>query len=98
MASHLNLQERELLYRLNKRGRTKAEIAELMGRDRSTIYRELQRNRGQRGYRPKQAQRLADERRQACRRAHKLDDPEVYQYVRDRLEMRWSPNQIAERS
>lgn len=63
MASHLTLQEREFLYRLKKQGRTKAEIAELMGRDRSTIYRELQRNSGQRGYRPKQAQRLADERR-----------------------------------
>lgn len=98
MASHLTLQERKFLYRLNKRGRTKTEIAELMGRDRSTIYRELHRNSGKRGYRPKQAQRLADERRQACRRAHKLDDPEVYQYVRDRMEMRWSPDQIAERS
>lgn len=98
MASHLTLQERKFLYRLNKRGRTKAEIAELMGRHRSTICRELRRNSGQRGYRPKQAQRLAKERRQACRRAHKLDDPEVYQYVRERMEMRWSPDQIAERS
>jgi len=62
------------------------------------MYRELQRKSGKRGYRPKQAQRLADKRRQACRRAHKLDDREVYQYVRERMEMRWSPDQIAQRS
>ncbi len=32
-----------------------------MERDRSTVYRELKRNTGQRGYRPKQAQHFADE-------------------------------------
>ena len=60
MAHHFTLEERELLYRLKHRGKSKAEIAELLGRHRSTIYRELERNMGQRGYRPKQAQRLAD--------------------------------------
>ena len=64
---------------------------------RSTIYRELNRNAGQRGYRPKQAQRLADERRLASRRPHKMDDPDVHQYVQDRLEKCWSPDQIAGR-
>jgi len=68
-----------------------------MDRDRSTIYRELKRNAGQRGYRPKQAQRLADERRLASRRPHKMDDPDVHQYVRDKLEKCWSPEQIAGR-
>lgn len=97
MASHLKLQEREFLYRLKKQGKSNTEIAELMGRDRSTIYRELQRNAGQRGYRPKQAQRLADTRRLSCRRTHKLEDPEVHQYVRDRMELLWSPDQIATR-
>ena len=51
MARHFTLQEREFLDRLRKKGKTKKEIAELMGRDRSTIYRELGRNSGQRGYR-----------------------------------------------
>ena len=63
MANHLTFQERQFLYRLKKKGKSNTEIAELMGRDRSTIHRELKRNAGQRGYRPKQAQRLADERR-----------------------------------
>jgi IS30 family transposase len=97
MANHLTFQERQFLYRLKKKGKANPEIAELMGRDRSTIHRELKRNAGQRGYRPKQAQRLADERRVASRRPRKMDDPDVHQYVQDRLEKCWSPEQIAGR-
>jgi IS30 family transposase len=95
MASHLTFEERGVLYRSKKKGKSNAEIAELMGRHRSTIGRELRRNTGQRGYRPQQAQRLADERRLASRRPHKMADPEVHQYVRERLEEYWSPDQIA---
>jgi len=98
MASHLTSQERQILYRLKKRGKSNTEIADMMGRHRSTIGRELNRNRGQRGYRPKQAQRLADRRRLASRRPHKMDDPQVHQYVQDRLEEYWSPDQIAGRA
>ncbi len=97
MANHLTFEERQFLYRLKRKGKSNPEIAELMGRDRSTIHRELKRNAGQRGYRPKQAQRLADERRLASRRPHKMDDPDVHQYVQDRLEKCWSPEQIAGR-
>jgi transposase, IS30 family len=97
MADHLNLQERELLYRLLHQGKGKGEIAKIMERDRSTIYRELGRNTGQCGYRPKQAQRLADERRLACRRSRKLDDRNVRKYVFQRMEKYWSPDQIAGR-
>jgi IS30 family transposase len=70
MTHHLTFPERELLYRSMKEGKSKAEIACLMGGDRSTIYRELRRNTGGRGYRPKQAQRLATTRRLACRRRY----------------------------
>ena len=97
MANHLTFEERQFLYRLKKKGKSNPEIAELMGRHRSTIHRELKRNAGQRGYRPKQAQRVADERGQASRRPHKMDDPAVYQYVQSKLEKRWSPEQIAGR-
>ena len=97
MACHLTFQEREFLYRLIKKGKPKAQIAELMGRDRSTIYRELNRNTRQGGYQPEQAQRLADKRRLACRRDRKLDDADLHEYVRERLENRWSPEQIAGR-
>jgi IS30 family transposase len=98
MASHLTFEERQFLYRLKKRGKSKLEIADLMGRHRSTIDRELRRNAGQRGYRPKQAQRKADERRLASRRPHKMDDPDVHHYVQSHLENYWSPEQIAGRA
>jgi IS30 family transposase len=97
MVSHLTFEERRILYRLKKKGKPNTEIAELMGRHRSTIGREFCRNTGQRGYRPKQAQRLAEERRLASRRPHKMDDPAIHQYVHDRLEKYWSPDQIAGR-
>ena len=98
MASHLTFPEREFLYRLKKRGESKSEIARVMGRDRSTIYRELKRNTGGCGYRPKQAERLAKQRRLACRRGWKLDNPRVHKYVREKLEKRWSPDEVARRT
>lgn len=98
MACHFTLQERRHLYRLLKAGKSKTEIARLMDRDRSTIYRELKRNCGQRGYRPKQAECLAQDRRQACRRPHKMEAPDVHDYVRQHIHDLWSPDQIAGRS
>ena len=97
MATHLNFTERKLLARLLKQGYSLAEIARLMGRHRSTISRELKRNTGRRGYRPKQAQRMAEARRRRRGRRCKLADPELNKYVRKRLEKRWSPDQIAGR-
>lgn len=98
MASHLTFEERRLLYLLKRKKKSSTEIAELMGRHRSTICRELSRNTGQRGYRPQQAQRLANERRLASRRPHKMDDPSVQHYVQQKLEQYWSPDQIAGRA
>ncbi len=98
MSKHLTFQEREVLYRLNKAKRPKAEIATALGRDRSTIYRELQRNTGGRGYRPKQAQRKADQRRLRCRRKTKMSNPKLKKYVIATLKKKWSPDEIAGRS
>jgi len=53
--THLTRDERYQIAILTKAGHGQSEIAELMKRHRSTISRELRRNRGQRGYRPKQA-------------------------------------------
>src|SRR6185369_17245790 len=88
----------QFLYRLKNKDVPIPEIARLMGRDRSTIYRELKRNTGKRGYRPQQAQRLAKARRLPCRRPCKMEDPDVHQYVEEKLTKFWSPDQIARRA
>lgn len=98
MASHFTLQEREVLYRMKKAGKSKAEIAAMLGRHRCTIYRELTRNTGGRGYRPKQAQCLTEERRLDCRRNPKLSQPKLQKYVTKALKKKWSPDEIAGRS
>ncbi|TAA73958.1 MAG: Helix-turn-helix domain-containing protein, partial [Candidatus Electronema aureum] len=56
--------ERNQIYALKQAGHQKSAIALQLGRHRSTIGRELQRNCGERGYRPKQAQQLSGQRRQ----------------------------------
>lgn len=97
MANHLTFPEREILYRLLKERRPKAEIARVMGRSRSTIYREIERNTGGCGYRPKQAQRKAEERRLRCRRRRKMDHLKLKAKVTRLLKKAWSPDQIAGR-
>lgn len=94
MAEHLTFVEREILCRLKKQGHAQNAIARLMGRHPSTISRELRRNAGRRGYRPKQAQCLAAARRLASRRPAKLEDPEVHDDVERKLTQLWSPDQI----
>jgi IS30 family transposase len=69
-----------------------------LGRHRSPITRELKRNMGRNGYRPREAQEMAKERRQQCRRAAKMCEPVLAAYVKENLELRWSPDQIAGRS
>nr|WP_194727321.1 helix-turn-helix domain-containing protein [Noviherbaspirillum malthae] len=53
--THLSQDERYQIYILQKAGHDCSSIAMLMKRHKSTISRELQRNRGERGYRPAQA-------------------------------------------
>ena len=96
MASHLTSCEREFLYRLRKARKPMTEIVKLMGRARSTIYREIKRNTGGRGYRPKQAQRKAEERRLRCRRKPKMFHGKLRSLVCQLLKKAWSPDQISQ--
>ena len=50
------------IYTLLKIGLTQLKIADVIGVHKSTISRKLKRNRGGRGYRPKQANEFAKER------------------------------------
>ena len=97
MASHLTLRDRQYLQRLVKAEKSKAEIAKLMNRHRSTIYRELDRNGDTLGYQSDRADWLAKRRRRRCHRPQKLRDIDLRLYVNDRLRQAWSPDQIAGR-
>lgn len=77
-------------------GLNQVEIAGKAGLSRSTISREIGRNSGGRGYRPKQAQRLCEE-RQAYRFRPKKMTLEMVSRVREKIELKWSPEQISGR-
>ena len=96
MTKQLTEEERYQIYGLLKAGYKKKEIAKALGRDTSTLYREINRNSGQRGYRPKQAQELSDKRRREARKAIHFTK-EVELEVRKGLSKRWSPEQISRR-
>jgi IS30 family transposase len=89
---HLTQEERYQIYALNKAGHTQTEIADVLERHPSTISRELRRNRGGRGYRPRQAQCMADARRPL--NARQIDEA-TWQFTKDRLREQWSPDQIS---
>lgn len=90
--THLTQEERYQIYALKKAGHTQNEIANVLERSESTISRELARNRGGCGYRPKQAQSMAVDRR--AMNARTIDDT-TWQFVREMLMLQWSPEQIS---
>ena len=71
-------------------------IADKLGFDKSTIGREITRNSGRRGYRPRQAQRKAVAREAAKHYPYKMD-PVMMTMITERLELKWSPEQISNR-
>jgi IS30 family transposase len=60
----LTQEQRYQIYALKKTKHWLAEMATVIGVHKSSVSRELKRNRGQRGYRPQQAHELAVDRRQ----------------------------------
>jgi IS30 family transposase len=77
-----------------KAGHDQSQIAKLLYLHKSTISRELSRNTGSRGYRPKQACGMSADRAQNSRNAST-----VASWVKDEanalLRVQWSPEQIA---
>ncbi len=85
--------ERNQIYALLQEDVSFRRIGVILGRSSSTIGRELHRNRGQRGYRPKQAQRKAQKRRQTPRSFKMI--PAVVTYIEEKLRKEYSPEQIS---
>jgi IS30 family transposase len=78
-----------------KAGHNQTQIAVELGCHKSTISRELRRNRGQKGYRPCQADELAYDRQ--CEAYRSRIAWQTWQQVERLLRQEWSPEQIAGR-
>jgi len=91
---HLSREERYQISALLKEGLTHSQIAGNLGRHKATIRREIARNSGLRGYRPRQASLLAEERSTNSRNARRID-PSDWLSADAFLKRQWSPEQIA---
>lgn len=89
----LTLEQRYQIQALLKQDCTQTEIAENIGVHKSTISRELKRNLGLRGYRPKQADEFALTRRAEKAKPSLLDRD--WQQIHALLRQDWSPEQIS---
>ncbi len=90
--TQLTQEQRYQIYALKKAGHSLSRIASLLGVHKSTISRETKRNSGQRGYRPKQAHLLAEQRR--LRKSRSRITLETWQLIETKLRLEWSPEQI----
>jgi transposase, IS30 family len=96
-ARFLSEDERVRIADLRRAGGGVRAIARELGRDPATVSRELRRNVDAKTgtYRPHAAQRLAERRRARPRTGKVVADMQLRQFVQDKLERRWSPEQIA---
>lgn len=93
---HLSFEERIVIGTEFRSGTPQVEIAKQLGRSPSTISRELARNRsGDRVYHSQRAHRKAIDRRSQRTVTPKMERPEVYEKVTEKLELNWSPQQIS---
>ncbi len=80
-----------------ERGWTYARIGEAVGRDKSTVWREVAANGGKHAYRPVAAHRAAHARARRPKTAKLADNPRLRARVTHDLERLWSPQQISRR-
>ena len=85
--------ERNQVYALKKAGLTQCAIADQICVNKSTISLEIKRNTGLRGYRPKQAHRLACARQSQIPRIRILDA--IWTGIEKMIREDWSPEQIS---
>ena len=85
--------QRYQIYALLKTEHSQTKIAAVIGVNKSTISRELGRNRGQRGYRPKQAHQFAQQRRRKA--VPKRISTDTWTRIDEKIRQDWSPEQIS---
>ena len=93
--THLSADERDRIAELHAKHEAVSAIAKDIGRDKSTVSRELRRNGRHGRYGALKAQMRAEARHRACRPHRKLDDPALAEEVRSHIVCdHWSPEQI----
>ena len=96
---HFTPYERFCLEDLIKKGEKIKEIARILNRDRSSIYREIRRNTEKNGeYKAISAyDRYRIRRKKSIRRRRIQKDSKLYKYIHRKLKRYWSPETIAEK-
>jgi IS30 family transposase len=97
---HLTADERDQISALRAAGESHRQIAQALGRDHSTISRELRRNAPpvHTGYYlSHKAHERSVKRKSQAHQRDRLKNDQVRQYVEDRLSLEWTPEQIANR-
>lgn len=96
--THLSIEERCCLRKYYNEGNSLRKIAELMGRNVSTISREIMRNKTymncKPAYYPHTAQKKSNLRKSYCHRGM-FWDKETLEYINEKLRSTWSPEQIS---
>lgn len=96
---HLNADERDKIAVYKAHGFNFSDIARMLGRNRGTITREIQRNGGQQRdvYTSLRAQKKSEERKSQANTHQRLKNPLMREYVREKLKEKWTPEIIAGR-
>jgi len=94
---HVTQDIRSQIYALKATGTSLHKIADIVERHVSTISREIKRNTGGRGYRYKQADAKAIERRTKASRTPQKLTPTLIAIIEEKLLEEWSPDQISGR-
>ena len=91
--TQLTQEQRYQIYALLKMGHLQVEIAKVIGVHKSTINSELSRNRGLKGYRPKQAHQFALNRRKKVR--YQIE-ASIWILIEALIRQDWSPEQVSD--
>jgi IS30 family transposase len=94
--SRVTYDDRIKIHCLLQQGKKQSEIAKIIGKDKSTVSREIRRNKGGRGYRSGQAHGLALARQSDKCHPSKMDEKMIF-LIKEKLGKKWSPEQISGR-
>jgi IS30 family transposase len=90
---HLREEDRGVIYRMNKAEKPQSEIAQAIGFGQSAVNKELKRNRGKKGYRPKQAHEKSAKRKKGKNSRERVIQGEINQRPRKTLNYK-SPSEL----